>query len=81
VELPVTGPRTETGFNTQMPVAKEDSAKRDVARTRPTGSPYAGSQRIGESGNIEVAVLIALVLAANIVVATIVWRVVGSLLR
>jgi hypothetical protein len=35
----------------------------------------------GGSGNIEIAVLIPLVLVANIIVATIAWYVVGSLLK
>ena len=37
--------------------------------------------RIGELGQLELTVLLPLVFTANVVVATIVWFVVGSLLR
>jgi hypothetical protein len=54
-----------------MQVPEEKSAKRNNLVPR----------REGGFGDIEIAVLIPLVLVANTIVATIVWYVVGSLLR
>jgi hypothetical protein len=54
-----------------MQVPEGKSAKRDDRVPR----------REGSLGYIEMAILIPLVLAANTVVATIAWYVVGSLLR
>ena len=56
---------------TKMQVPEEKSAKRSNRVPR----------REGGLGDIEIAVLIQLVLVANIIVATIAWYVVGSLLR
>jgi hypothetical protein len=54
-----------------MPVPKEKSPKRNDVVPR----------RKADLGKIQIAVLIPLVLAANIIVATIAWYVVDSLLR
>jgi hypothetical protein len=48
-----------------------NSVKRDADRVR----------LVGELGQLELTVLLSLVFTANIIVATIAWFVVGSLLR
>ena len=67
------GPRIvcQKGSIHEMQVPEGKSAKRDDRVPR----------REGSLGYIEMAILIPLVLAANTVVATIAWYVVGSLLR
>jgi hypothetical protein len=60
-----------------MPVVQEHSEKR---KSRPLKRQVAPA-RDGELGKIEVAFLVPLVLATNIIVAIIVWYAVESLLR
>jgi hypothetical protein len=58
------------------------SAKRDADRVRPLKSwRQIGLPLIGELSQLELTVLLPLVFTANVIVATIVWFVVGSLLR
>jgi hypothetical protein len=65
-----------------MPVANEHPAERDVDRTRTLKSdPSVPRRCAGQSGRIEVAVLIPLLLATNIVIAVVAWYVVGAFLR
>jgi hypothetical protein len=63
-----------------MPVAQEDSARDD--KVRPSKSwRQASLLRNGELCQIELAFLLPLLFAVNVIVATIAWYVVGSLLR
>jgi hypothetical protein len=64
-----------------MPVAKEKPTRRDVDRARPLAHRLLGRQRPGESGKIEMAFLIPLLLVTNIIVATLAWYAVGAFLR
>jgi hypothetical protein len=65
-----------------MPVANEYPAERDVDGTRALKSGRSvRRRRASESGRIEVAVLIPLLLATNIVIAVLAWYVVGAFLR
>jgi hypothetical protein len=64
-----------------MPVAKKQSTKREVDRTRPLTHRLPGRRRADESGKIEIAILIPLLLVTNIIVATMAWYAVGALLR
>jgi hypothetical protein len=62
-----------------MPVARDNSAKRDdkaLKSWRQVSLPL-----VGELGQLEFGVLLPLLFAANVIVATIAWYVVGSLLR
>jgi hypothetical protein len=70
------------GLHHQMTVAPEHPAKRDADRTRPSKSWRQIRLPLrGELGKIELSVLLPLVFVGNVIVATIVWYVVGSLLR
>jgi hypothetical protein len=65
-----------------MPVAQEPSAKRDVDKARPLKSRRQVSlPLIGELGQLELGFLLPLLFTANVIVATVVWYVVGSLLK
>jgi hypothetical protein len=65
-----------------MSGAPRDSVKRDADRIRPLKSRRQISlPLIGELGQLELTVLLLLVLAADVIVATVFWFVVGSLLR
>ena len=56
--------------------------KRDADRFRPLKSRRQISlPLIGELGQLELTVLLLLVLAADVIVATVLWFVVGPLLR
>jgi hypothetical protein len=66
----------------QMTDARRHSAKRDADRVRPLKSwRQISPPLIGELGKLELSLLLPLVFTANVIVATIVWFVVGSLLR
>jgi hypothetical protein len=65
----------------KMPIAKEKSTRRGVDRTRPLAHSLLGRGRPGESGKIEMAILIPLMLVTNIIVATMAWYAVGTFLR
>jgi hypothetical protein len=66
----------------QMLVAPQNSAKRNADRSRPRKSwRQISLPLIGELGQLELGVLLPLVFTANVIVAAIVWFVVGSLLR
>jgi hypothetical protein len=56
--------------------------KRDTDRSRPLKSWHQiNLPLIGELGQLELTVLLLLVLAADAIVATVLWFVVGPLLR
>jgi hypothetical protein len=63
----------------QMPGVRRHSVKRDADRVRPLKSWRQISLPL--IGQLELTVLLPLVFTANVIVATIVWFVVGSLLR
>jgi hypothetical protein len=65
----------------KMPVAKKQSTKREVDRTRPVTHRLPGRRRADESGKIEIAILIPLLLVTNIIVATMAWYAIGAFLR
>jgi hypothetical protein len=70
------------GLPKQMSDAPQDSVKRDADRFRPLKSRRQISlPLIRELGQLELTVLLLLVLAADVIVATVFWFVVGSLLR
>jgi hypothetical protein len=64
-----------------MPVTKEQSAKREVDRTRPLTHRQSERRQVDDSGKIEIAVLIPLLLVTNIIIATMAWFAVGAFLR
>ena len=65
----------------QMSGARRHSVERDADRVRPSSSlRQINLPLVGELGNMKWRFLL-LVLAADVIVATIVWFVVGSLLR
>jgi hypothetical protein len=71
-----------TGCTKQMSDAPRNSVKRDADRFRPVKSRRQISlPLIGELAPLELTVLLLLVLAADVIVATVFWFVVGSLLR
>jgi hypothetical protein len=71
-----------TGCTKQMSDAPRNSVKRDADRFRPLKSRRQISlPLIGELGQLELTVLLLLVLAADVIVATVLWFVVGPLLR
>jgi hypothetical protein len=71
-----------TGCTNQMSGAPRNSVKRDADRVRPLKSwRQVRLSLIGELGQLELIVMLPLVFTANVIVATIVWFVVGSLLR
>jgi hypothetical protein len=65
----------------KMPVEKKQSTKREVDRTRPLTYRLPGRRRADESGKIEIAILIPLLLVTNIIVATLAWYAVGAFLK
>jgi hypothetical protein len=70
-----------TGWTGQMSGARRHSVKRDGDGTRPQKSwRQIGLALVGELGHIELSILL-LVLTADIIAATVVWSIVGSLLR
>jgi hypothetical protein len=62
-----------------MSDAPRNSVKRDADRFRPVKSRRL--PLIGELAPLELTILLLLVLAADVIVATVFWFVVGSLLR
>jgi hypothetical protein len=65
-----------------MPDAPRASVKRDADRVRPVKSRRQISlPLIGELDRLELTILLLLVLAADVIVATVLWFVVGPLLR
>jgi hypothetical protein len=71
-----------TGCTKQMSDAPRNSVKRDADRVRPLKSwRQIRLSLIGELGQLELIVLLPLVFTANVIVATVLWFVVGPLLR
>jgi hypothetical protein len=71
-----------TGCTEQMSGVRRHSAKRDGDRVRPMKSwRQISPPLIGKLGQLELGILLPLVFTANVIVATIAWSVVGSLLR
>jgi hypothetical protein len=66
----------------KMAGARRHSVKRDTDRSRPLKSWHQiNLPLIGELGRLELSLLLLLVFTANVIVATLAWFVVGSLLR
>jgi hypothetical protein len=65
-----------------MSGVRRHSVKRDADQVRPLKSwRQISLPLMGGSGQLELTVLLPLMFTANVIVATIVWFVVGSLLR
>jgi hypothetical protein len=66
----------------QMSVAPQHSAGRDADETRPVRSIRSISVPLfGEMRQIPLSVLLPVVFAANVVIATVAWYIVGILMR
>jgi hypothetical protein len=80
-QRPIIGLRIE-GPHNPMSGAPRNPLKRDVDRARPSKSwRQIRLPLIGQLGQLELIVVVPLVLTVNVMVATIVWFVVGSLSR
>jgi hypothetical protein len=72
------GPSCASNGLRQMSGAPRNSVKRDADRSRPLKSWHQiNLPLIGELGQLELTVLLLLVLAADAIVATVLWFVVG----
>jgi hypothetical protein len=76
------GDRSNPNGLRKMAGARRHSVKRDADRSRPLKSWHQIKlPLIGELGRLELSLLLLLIFTADAIVATIVWFVVGSLLR